>query len=157
MRFPWCNQEQDLGLLGKYCMLKLASSCYWKAAMILPTYEAKLIYFAHFPLNLTCSPAHVFLFVMSLERFMALCQGRSSCFLMTAPRGLQVSKGNSCSENHGCSSKETQIVGSKTVWVSPGEKTVESGKEPWHPLILHVKCVAGAEIYTWKGRGSQQV
>lgn len=72
MGFPWCNQEEDLGFLGKYRMLKLTSLCRWKAAMTLLTCEPKLICFACFPLNATCSPAHLFLFVISLEEFVLL-------------------------------------------------------------------------------------
>lgn len=36
MGFPLCNHEQDLGVFGKQHTLKLASSCHWRAARILP-------------------------------------------------------------------------------------------------------------------------
>lgn len=123
-------------------MLKLASSGHWKAATILSTHEPKFVCFAHFPINPTCSPTHLFSFVISLEDFFIFfCQGQSSCSLMTAPRVLQVPKGNSCGENHGCCSEEMQIVGSETVRVAPGEKTAESGKEPRRTLIRHMLSV----------------
>lgn len=64
------------GSPSKYCMLKLVSSCHWKAAMILSTYEPKLICFAHFPLNPTCSPIHLFLFAFVLEGFVTFVSGK---------------------------------------------------------------------------------
>lgn len=70
MGFPLCNHEQDLGVFGKQHTLKLASSCHWRAAMILPTDKQELIRFPRFLPNPTCSPAHLLSFVI---RWKDLC------------------------------------------------------------------------------------